>query len=276
MVPAILRPLLSQLDRPPEEVQIDDLVELVRCDNSLTAKCLQVSNSPLFVRSKPVATIRGAVIALGVQRLRVIILSACMVNVFRTSVGDMDATMLWEHSFACALVSQQFARQIHLPDPEKIYLAGLLHDLGLILGLVVHPAELRSAFALSQSKSMPIQEAERETFGLNHCETGALVAQEWRLPPDVAEVIHLHHNTEFQEGQVAPAIVHLCDILCQLGGLGFGAPLMTQVDFHEDPAWQIVQKSCPELHRLDLARFTFELEAYFAEVKSMVSILFRA
>jgi putative nucleotidyltransferase with HDIG domain len=275
MVPAILRPLLSQLDRPPEQVKIDTLVELVRCENSLTAKCLQVANSALFARSQPVTTIRGAVIALGVQRLRVILLSACMADIFRASAGDLDATVLWEHSFACALVSQQFARRIQHPDPERIYLAGLLHDLGLILGLVVYPAELRNAFALSQAESLPLQDAERATFGITHCETGALVAQEWRLPPEVAEVIRSHHATEFHEGQEAVAIVHLCDTLCQLGGLGFGFPLMTEVDFGEDPAWQVVLQARPQLHNLDLARFTFELEAYFAEVKKMVAILFR-
>jgi putative nucleotidyltransferase with HDIG domain len=275
MVPAILRPLMTQLNRPPEHVQIEVLVELVGCENSLTAKCLQMANSAMFGRSKPVTTIRGAVIALGVQRLRAILLSACIVDMFRTTAGDIDATVLWEHSFACALVCQQFARKIRYPDPEKAYLAGLLHDIGLILGTVVYPNELQNAFALSKSKSLPLQEAEQATFGLTHCETGAVVAEEWHLPPEVAEVIRFHHSKEFADHPDVVAIVHLCDTLCQLGGLGFGFPLMVQVDFLEDPAWQAVLKSRPELGKLDLARFTFELESYFAEVKKMVAVLFR-
>jgi putative nucleotidyltransferase with HDIG domain len=276
MVPAILRPLLAQLNRPPEQVQLEVLVQLVGCENSLTAKCLQMANSAIFGRSTPVTSIRGAVIALGVQRLRAILLSACMVDMFRSRAGDMDATVLWEHCFACALVSQQFARKIHYHDPEKAYLSGLLHDIGLILELVIYPKELQNVFELSRSKALPIQEAEQATLGFNHCEIGAIVAEEWHLPAHVAEVIRFHHSKEFAEHQDVVAMVHLCDTLCQLGGLGFGFPLMVQVDFVDDPAWQVVLKSRPELGKLDLARFTFELETYFEEVKKTVALLFRA
>jgi putative nucleotidyltransferase with HDIG domain len=275
MVPAILQPLLGQLSRPPEHVQLEVLVELVGCENSLTAKCLHMANSAMFGRSKPVTSIRGAVIALGVQRLRAILLSACIVDMFRTTGSDMDATVLWEHSFACALVCQQFARKIRYPEPDKAYLAGLLHDIGLILELVIQPKELQNAFALSRSKALPIQDAEQATLGFTHCEIGTIVAEEWHLPPQVAEVIRFHHSTEFADHQDVVAMVHLCDTLCQLGGLGFGFPLMVQVDFLEDPAWQTVLRSRPELGKLDLARFTFELESYFAEVKKMVAVLFR-
>jgi putative nucleotidyltransferase with HDIG domain len=275
MVPAILRPLLAQLNRPPEQVQLEVLVELVRCENSLAAKCLQMANSAMFARSTPVSSIRGAVIALGVQRLRTILLSACMVDMFRSRAGELDATILWEHSFACALVSQQFARKIHYHDPEKAYLSGLLHDIGLILELVIYPKELQKVFELSRTKSLPIQEAEQAVLGFDHGAIGAIVAEEWHLPAQVAEVIRFHHSKEFAEDQDLAAMVHLCDTLCQLGGLGFGFPLMVQVDFIEDPAWQAVLKSRPELGKLDLARFTFELEGYFEEVRKTVAILFR-
>jgi len=275
MVPAILRPLLNQLSRPPEEVQIESLVELVSCENSLTAKCLHMANSPLFARSKAVTSIRGAVLALGIQRLRAILLSACIVDVFRTSSGEVDATTLWEHSFACALVSQQFARRIRHRDPEKAYLSGLLHDLGLIFSLVLYPEEVRKALQLSREKSLSLEEAEHKTYGFTHCETGAAIAEEWHLPAETAEVIRYHHAADFAEHSDLVAIVHLCDRLCQLGGLGHGYSLMCEVDLLEDPAWAAVLNCHPDLRKLDLARFTFELETYFGEVKKMVAVLFR-
>jgi putative nucleotidyltransferase with HDIG domain len=274
MVSTILRPLLAQLNRPPEEVRIESLVGLVAVENSLAAKCLQLANSPLFGRTKPVSTIRGAVLALGIQRLQAILLSACMVNVLRGAAG-MDATVLWEHSLACALVSQQFARCIRHSDPEKVYLTGLLHDIGLILGMVTYPDAIRNAFAASRAQSMTLEAAERATFGLTHCEFGAIVAEEWRLPVEVAEVARFHHASSFAEYRHYVAIVHLCDRLCQLGGLGYGYSLMEEADLAQDPAWPPLLQRHPSLRQLDLARFTFELESYFAEVKRMVAVLFR-
>ena len=275
IVPAIFRPLLGQLNRPAEDVKIGSLVELVSCENSLAAKCLHMANSPLFGRSKEVNTIRGAVIALGIQRLHAILLSACMIDIFRANAGEIDATVFWEHSFATALVSQQFARKIRHKDPEKVYLCGLLHDLGLILSLVVFPEQLKKAFALSRARSIPLEVAERDTFGFSHCETGAVAAQEWNLPKEAAEAIRFHHAPNFQDHEDIVAMVHLCDRLCQVGGLGYGYNLMVGVDLLDDPAWNALTMHHPDLRKLDLARFTFELESYFVEVRKMVAVLFR-
>jgi putative nucleotidyltransferase with HDIG domain len=214
------------------------------------------------------------VLALGIQRLQAILLSACMVNVLRGSAG-VDATVLWEHSLACALVSQQFARRIRHSDPERVYLTALLHDIGLIMGLVVYPDAVRAAFAASRAQSMNLDSAERATFGLTHSEFGAIIAEEWRLPAEAAEVIRFHHAEDFTGYRDYVAIVHLCDRLCQLGGLGYGYALMEEVDFLQDPAWPALLQHHPDLRQLDLARFTFELESYFAEVKRVVAVLFR-
>jgi HD-like signal output (HDOD) protein len=274
-VPSILRPLLAQLNRPPEQVQIGTLADLVACESSLTAKCLHLANSPLFGHARPITTIRAAVVALGIQRLQAMLLSACMVGLFRTRDGEVDTSVFWEHSFACALVSQQFARRIRHRDPEKAYLSGLLHDLGLIMSLVLFPAELQAVFALCKEESLPLAEAERAIFGFTHCDTGGVLAEEWNLPTDVGEVMRFHHACDFAAHCDLAAIVHLCDQLCQLGGLGHGLPLMLGVDLAGDQAWEAVMNHHPLLRQLDLARFTFELETYFVEAKRMVASLFR-
>lgn len=275
VVPSILRPLVAQLNQPPEQVQIGALADLVACESSLTAKCLHLANSPLFGTSRPITSIRAAVVTLGIQRLQTVLLSACMVGLFHTKNGDIDTSAFWEHSFACALVSQQFARRIRHEDLDKAYLGGLLHDLGLIMSLVLFPNELREVFGLCRDQALPLEEAEHRVFGFTHCETGALLAEEWQLPKEVGEVMRFHHADDFKaHGDLVP-IVHLCDQLCELGGLGHGFPRMIEVEFDEDQAWEALMPHYPQLRRLDLARFTFELETYFAEAKRMVASLFQ-
>ena len=75
-IPAILRPLLHYLEQPMEQLEVEKIVELISCDNSIAAQCLQMTNSPLYGRRQSVNTVRGAVIALGVRRLRDILLSS--------------------------------------------------------------------------------------------------------------------------------------------------------------------------------------------------------
>ena len=256
IVPSILRPLLAQLKRPPEQVQINALADLVACESSLTAKCLHLANSPLIGLARPMANIRAAVVSLGVQRVQNIVLSACIAGLFRTKSGDIDTSAFWEHSFACALVSQQFARKIRHCDPEKVYLAGLLHDLGLIMSLVLFPKELQTALLLSREQSMPLQEAERATFGFTHSDTGGVLAEEWQLPPDVGEVMRFHHGDDFPAHCDLVAVVHLCDQLCLLGGFGYGFPMMMGIELDEDKAWEALMDHHPQLRQLDLARFT--------------------
>jgi hypothetical protein len=64
-------------------------------------------------------------------------------------------------------------------------------DFRLVHSSVLYPAEVRSVFEISCAKSIPLEAAEHASFGFTHCETGAIVAQEWRLPPEVTEVVLL-------------------------------------------------------------------------------------
>ena len=140
-IPVIIRPLLQYSEQPVEQVDVHKIVELVSCDKSLVAQCLHIANSPLFGRACTVDTVRGAVIALGVARLRNIMLSCCLMRLVPKEKWPIDPVAFWEHSFGCALVSRYFARKIRFHDPEKAYLAGLLHDLGTMVNSLLLPEE---------------------------------------------------------------------------------------------------------------------------------------
>lgn len=129
-MPAILGPLIQCLELPPDEIKIERITELVSYDKAIAAQCLRMANSALFSRRDPVDSIRGAVMALGVGRLRDILWSSFLTRMAPRNNWPLNVTSFWEHSFGCALVSQQLASKISLPDPDKIYLCGLLHDIG--------------------------------------------------------------------------------------------------------------------------------------------------
>ena len=96
VVPAILQPLTELLRLPPEQVKIERVVELVSYDGAITAHCLRMANSPLFGR-RNTETVRGAVVALAVNRVESIVLSCCMDRIVLTRNGR------WTHSRSGAI-----------------------------------------------------------------------------------------------------------------------------------------------------------------------------
>ena len=71
------------------------------------------------------------------------------------------------------------------------------------------------------------------------------------------------------------AVVNLSDFLCRLRGMGYGYDELCEVDFHQAPAWNLLQKAVPHLAELDVARFTFELDAEAEEIRQLVASAFQ-
>ena len=144
-IPSVLAPLLRYLQGPLEELDIQKVTEMIGQDKSLAAQCLQMANSPLFGRWQKVDSLRAAIVGLGFQRISDIAMSCGVLNMMPRNSG-IDPVAFWEHSLGCALVSRHFARKISYPDPGKAYLAGLLHDIGIIVNLWILPKEFIAAF----------------------------------------------------------------------------------------------------------------------------------
>lgn len=276
-LPVTLVPLLRYLEQPIERLEVQEVVTLISKDKSLTAQCLYMANSPLFGRWQQVDNIRGAVVALGMQRMRDIAISCSVLKLTPSDATALDPAVFWEHSLGCALVSRRFAKKIGFADPGKAYLAGLLHDLGILANLWALPREFCTAFDLARTQHIPLHEAEANTLGLNHCESGKIVAEKWGLPADLKEVIACHHDISGASGcRWLVAIVSLGDLLCRMSGLGYGYVEERQVDLPEEPAVALLSQECPSLENFDWARLTFEMEGYMEEVHRLVALLYRS
>src|SRR5512143_3030825 len=109
--PVILKPLLEILRMPVEKIKLEKVVELVSYDGGIAAQCLRLANSALFAR-REVETVRAAVMALGLQRVRSMLFGLCMNRVMPKEKWVCDSVMFWRHSLGCALVSERMARTI--------------------------------------------------------------------------------------------------------------------------------------------------------------------
>lgn len=230
----------------------------------------------IFGRWQKVDSLRGAVMGLGFHRISDIAMSCGVLNLMPKECGNIDPVAFWEHSLGCALVCRHFARKISFPDPSKAYLAGLLHDLGIIVNLWVLPKEFSGAFELARSECIPLHEAEQRALGFDHCESGRLLAEKWELSPELREVVTLHHTPE-KAGKHAGlvALVELSDLLCRLSGLNYGYVENRQVNLLEQNGFAVLSQQYESLQNFDWARLTFELDSYMDEVHVLVRAIYR-
>jgi HD-like signal output (HDOD) protein len=275
-IPAVLAPLLRYLQQPAEQLDVQKITDMIAQDKSLAAQCLQMANSPLFGRWQKVDSLKGAIVGLGMQRISDIVMSCGVLNLAPKDGRGIDPVAFWEHSLGCALVSRHFARKISYSDPGKAYLAGLLHDIGIIVNLWMLPQEFRAAFELARDQGTPLAEAEKSVLGFTHCDSGRLLADRWDLSADLCEVVSLHHSSyESSEYAALIALVEISDLLCRMSGLNHGFIERREVNLLAQPGFSALARQCPALQDFDWARLTFELDSYMDEVHSLVHAIYR-
>jgi putative nucleotidyltransferase with HDIG domain len=275
-IPVVLGPLLRCLEQPLEQIDVKEVVDLVSQDKSLAAQCLHMANSPLFGRWGNAGTLRSAVIALGIHRMRDIALSCSVLKLIPNEQSLFDPIVFWEHSLACALIARKLGREIGFANPEKAYLCGLLHDIGIIVNLWIAPHEFGGAIELARLQGIPLHEAEAKILGVTHAESGRVLAEHWNFTADLVEVIACHHQVgEGRDHKALLGLVSLSDILCRMEAMGHGYTENRQVNLQEEPGFTLLINECSSLQNFDWARLTFELEGYVDEVKQLVSQLYR-
>lgn len=275
-VQAILQPLLSYLQQPFEQQDVQRIVDLISHDNSLAAQCLHMANSPLFGRWQSIASVRAAVVALGLQRTREIAVSCCMLKLVPPGSKEHNPTVFWEHSLACALLARKMGKRIGMRDPEQLYLAGLLHDLGITVNLRLVPDEFYDLLQRAEAEHRQLDELEQELWACSHCETGGMLAKKWELNPLIVDVIEHHHrpSPSSPKGSIS-AVVGLCDLICRANGIGYGYREELAIDWNTNDFILAIQEESQLARTLNWPQVGAELTGYLAEVRKLVSVLFR-
>jgi putative nucleotidyltransferase with HDIG domain len=275
-ISAIALPLISALQAPSDAVDVDRVVELVSYDAALAAQCLRMSNSPLFGRRKT-ERVRDAVVALGLKRIESIVMGSCLSGVLPEKAWVLDAVTFWRHCLGCALVSSRVAKLIGYVDPEKAYLAGLLHDVGILVNTLVCEEGFRACVEKARQERLALQLAEQQCLGFTHAQSGKILAEQWHFSQDVTEVIEFHHDVlaAAPSARTLVAVVHLGDLFCRLRNLGYGYFEATGVDFSTEDAWTTLVETCPTLRNLDLARFSMDIDGAMEEIVAVADSVFK-
>lgn len=225
-MPAVLSRLCESLSLKSSQIDVDKVVREISYDKSLAAQCLRLANSALFRRRGDVSTVREAVFALGLWRIRDLVFSCSLPMMFANLKTSVAKEVFWRHALGTALVAQGLGHEFGVKGTENIYLAGLLHDIGILVNGILFADDFRDVLEEATKKKVPMEEVEQSILGFSHAESGRILAELWRLPIDLSEVIEHHcHPQDQNSPNDVTVLVHAADLTCQKLGMGYGYEL---------------------------------------------------
>jgi putative nucleotidyltransferase with HDIG domain len=234
-VPGVLKRLSGVIEKP--RITIVEISAFISNDPALTTKVLKMVNSAIYGFPGRIASVSHATMLLGINVIKGLLLG---VSVFELMQKTMSG--LYQHSLACAIASRVIAQKKGLKEPEEVSIAGLLHDLGKVILALEYPVEYQAAMNEAQAKGIPIYDTEKNQFNATHADVGGWLAEKWRFPGNLIEVIEHHHRPALaKNAPLETAIVHMADLLVRARGFGFAGDIFVP-EVNAD-AYQLLQLS---------------------------------
>ncbi len=227
-LPQVVERVMTLVEDP--DTTSAQLARVISTDQALMTKVLKVVNSAYYGMPRRIATLQQATVILGFNTVKNLVLSASIFDSFgrgNQNVG-FDRVKFWEHSIGVGTAAKVLAQRIGLGQPEELFVAGLVHDIGkVVIDDLLHD-KFVEILQIVHDKKCRILEAEKEVLGIGHPEVGQMLAEKWNLPPILTECIAFHHTPQLAlNHKKYVAIVHLADAIARLENLGYGGDSQT-------------------------------------------------
>ena len=218
-LPAVYYRIRDLLNDPDSSVQ--ELADAVSSDPAITARVLGVVNSVLYGFAGKIDTVGRAVNLMGMQQVHDLVLSTAIIGAFAgIRPARMHMTRYWQDCIYRGLAARASAKLMGTGDPERMFVEGLLADIGHLVMYQANPEGASAALETARTRHIPLPEAEISHLGCTHAEVGAALASAWHLPNGFATAIGAqlmpamggHHMTE-------AALIHLANQIVATDGL---------------------------------------------------------
>lgn len=212
---------MTELLQSPD-CSVQDLGEVVLRDPNLTARLLRLVNSASVGLRTKVDTVSRAITMIGTRELYNMVLSISAVRAFKNLPSPLvNMDIFWRHSIHTGLVARLLAKRCGVLHPERLFIGGLLHDVGSLVLYRTLPEVSTELLLTAQGDELTLSHAEADVLGFTHAELGAKLLEAWKLPASLVDAVGHHHAPG--DAQVAPleaAIVHIADVLANRSGVG--------------------------------------------------------
>ena len=211
-MPAIAMQVLELTQKP--DADIAEIARLISKDAALSGKILRTVNSSFYGRGQNVSTISHALVILGLQSVKTLVLGFSLVNnLAKNQSKGFKHLAYWKRSIFAATAARSIAAKINFVQQEEAFLAALLKDIGMLV-LDLCMCEEYSAINARAKHHLDLLQLEQTELGVTHADVSAYLAAQWKLPPLLAVPIGSHHNPLSVSD---PTLRKMTDILCIAG-----------------------------------------------------------
>jgi len=219
----------------------DSLAKIIGLDQALLGRILRIANSAFYRGRIPTTTLQAGIVRLGPALVRDLVISLSTQSLFK-EFNTVEQQM-WNHSLATAFGAQLVAAQSHVANPDEAFVAGLLHDVGKTI-LLNHNDKYAELLSKANLENRYHHEVERETYGFDHADVGAVLMNKWQLADSLVESVRYHHQLDSLEEAPESArslicVVAVADSLAYSLGLSSGE-VVRPIDLNEHPGFKIL------------------------------------
>ncbi|MCX8009604.1 MAG: HDOD domain-containing protein, partial [Ignavibacteria bacterium] len=182
-------------------------------DQAMVSKILSLANSPIYGSPQKVSTVEMAIVVLGFDLIKEVIISLSLLNATNsTSDRYFNAVQFNKHSSLSAMISKMLSNDFDYQISGEAFIGGLLHDIGISAINKYYKKEFNLTSELRFYRNISQLEAEKILLGKTHAEIGGEIAQSWNFPKQLVDTIMYHHApSKSKVNPVLTSIVHLAD-----------------------------------------------------------------
>lgn len=246
-MPQVFLELQEAINAP--NTSADDLARIISQDPSLTAFLLRMVNSAFYSLPMQIDTISRAVTVVGVNQLSTLAVGTSVLDLFKDVPTDMiDMERFWKHSIAVGIIARGLCRLTGRGDPERSFVAGLLHDIGQLALFKAIPDHAAAAMIRSREKHVMLYVAEQEMIGFDHAMLGGMLLRKWNFPFVLVSAVLEHHAPRASQKEAEPGLVHCAEVIAS--GMGIGSSREYFVQPPEQSTWDSLELSIEDLEGL--------------------------
>jgi len=233
-----------------DKSRLEDFAEVVRTDPNLVDGVLRIVNSAYFGFAGKIGTISRALNFIGIWQLHNLVLGVSAVKSFSgISNNIIDMPTFWLRSVHCGVLSRLFAEACKLRESEKLFVVGLLHEIGHLILYKILPHESSKVISVAQQQQRPLFQVETEHFGFHYGLVGKQLMQAWGLPDDFLEITECHPEPATAPNcAVEASIVHIADIFSQTGNSAADPEQL--IEMIDPSAWEATGLSYAQIEPL--------------------------
>lgn len=243
--------------------------DVISQDPNLTARLLKIVNSAYFNFPSRIDTVSRAVSIIGSADLYNLVVAVKAVRCFSKIPADLvNIDSFWQHSLYTGLIAKDIAKKCKILHPERLFIAGLLHDIGSLILFNAQPDISRQMLDEVEGSEAGLAIAEQEAYGYTHADVGSDLMKIWNLPEALQEATKYHHNpTAAKTAVFETSVLHLADALANQTGMGTFAEEAPEEVFIDESVWNTLNLNKEDLN---IDEILGEAGLKFAEMSSLL------